>query len=78
MSIERQLYIHGLLSASGWDEIDFCINLYYDVIFQRDFGLFKEGEEYDSVTVDYVQQKILTYNAEGKVIQQVSFTLEPK
>jgi hypothetical protein len=37
----------------GWDMQDGLCNSYYQVKFIKDFGIFKKGECFEGVTVDY-------------------------
>lgn len=37
----------------NWDMQDDLCNTYYNVVFNKDFGIIKKGEFFDSITVDY-------------------------
>jgi len=38
-----------------WEEHDILLNSYYNVEFTEDFGEFKKGEKFSSITVDYIK-----------------------
>lgn len=62
----------------GWDEIDICFVSFYDVTFTDDFGVFKKGDTYSSVSVNYQEGVIEAYNEEGtEVIASQSFNAKP-
>lgn len=37
----------------GWDSQDTLCNTYYEVTFKENFGVVKQGETFESITVDY-------------------------
>ncbi len=63
---------------SGWDEIDILFVSFYNVTFTDDFGVFKKGDTYSSVSVNYQEGVIEAYNEEGtEVIASQSFNAKP-
>lgn len=62
----------------GWDEIDILLFSFYNVTFTDDFGVFKKGDTYSSVSVNYQEGVIEAYNEEGtEVIASQSFNAKP-
>lgn len=62
----------------GWDEIDILFFSFYNVTFTDDFGVFKKGDTYSSVSVNYQEGVIEAYNEEGtEVIASQSFNAKP-
>lgn len=58
----------------GWDSIDMLFNSYYEARFVKDFGVFKEGEHFSSISVDYSKGIIQAYNKEGtEVIKEQEY-----
>lgn len=63
---------------SGWDEIDILFVSFYNVTFTDNFGVFKKGDTYSSVSVNYQEGVIEAYNEEGtEVIASQSFNAKP-
>lgn len=59
---------------AGWDDLDTLVFNFYDVIFTGDFGVFKEGESFSSISVFYDKGLIEAYNEEGtEVIKTQAF-----
>lgn len=52
----------------SWDTIDVLFNTYYDVEFTDDFGEFKKGEKFSSISIDYSKGIIEAYNDNGENI----------
>jgi len=50
---------------NGWDSIDVLFNSYYEVEFTEDFGVFKAGEKFSSVSVNYGEGWVEAYNEDG-------------
>jgi hypothetical protein len=64
---------------SGWDQLDVLFNTYYDVEFTNDFGLFKEGEKFSSISIDYSKGIIEAYDDNGeKVIKTQKYGCVPE
>lgn len=62
----------------GWGEIDILLFSFYNVTFTDDFGVFKKGDTYSSVSVNYQEGVIEAYNEEGtEVIASQSFNAKP-
>ena len=60
--------------SGGWDTIDILFHNYYDIEFTEDFGVFKAGEKFKSVALDYGQGVIEAYNDEGtEVVKKQNF-----
>lgn len=49
----------------GWDSHDILLTSFYEVEFYNDFGPFKAGEKYSSVSIDYQKGIVEAYNEEG-------------
>lgn len=54
------------LTWKGWDHIDMLFNTYYDVEFTDDFGEFKKGEKYSSISINYSEGFIEAYDENGE------------
>ena len=50
--------------SGGWDSIDTLAHFYYKVEFTEDFGVFKAGELFNSISVDYSNGVIEAYSEE--------------
>jgi hypothetical protein len=62
----------------GWDIQDTLINSYYDVKFLADFGVFKAGETFSSITVNYGDGIIEAYSENGtEVVKTQHFVATP-
>lgn len=62
----------------GWDEIDILFFSFYNVTFTDNFGVFKKGDTYSSVSVNYQEGVIEAYNEDGtEVIATQSFNAKP-
>jgi hypothetical protein len=57
----------------SWDMQDVLANSYYDVTFAEDFGVFKSGESFKSVFVDYGKGIVESYNEEGSEVLKTQF-----
>jgi hypothetical protein len=75
MHIEKTLPIQV---NGGWDEIDVLFNQYYKIEFTEDFGAFKKGEKFDSLSINYGEGQIEAYDEEGKVVRNQNYTSIPK
>jgi len=63
---------------SGWDEIDILFVSFCNVTFTDNFGVFKKGDTYSSVSVNYQEGVIEAYNEEGtEVITSQLFNAKP-
>ena len=51
--------------SGGWDSVDMLFNNYYDVEFTEDFGVFKAGERFKGVSVNYGDGLVEAYNEDG-------------
>lgn len=47
----------------GWDQHDVLFMAFYDVEFVEDFGIFKKGEKFDSISVNYGEGWIEAYDS---------------
>jgi hypothetical protein len=56
------------ISWSGWDPSSELNNVYYDVVIEEDFGVFKKGETYSSLSIDYGRGIIDAYSETGDEI----------
>lgn len=54
------------ISWNAWDSIDTLFNNYYDIEFTEDFGKFKKGEKYKTISIDYANGRIEAYDEEGE------------
>jgi hypothetical protein len=62
----------------GWDQHDTLSMSFYNVEFLEDFGAFRKGEKFSSVSVDYGEGIIEGYDESGaNVIAQQKFTAIP-
>ena len=59
-----------IFNFEDWDQLDTNIFIYYDVDFKQDFGLFKRGSSYNSITIDYDEGTITTYKGKNVDIEQ--------
>jgi hypothetical protein len=60
----------------GWDQCDILLNFYFTVEFTEDFGVFKKGETFESISVDYSKGLIEAYGEKGESViktQQMKF-----
>lgn len=63
---------------TSWDPIDTLLLSFYDVKFTEDFGVFKKGESFSSISVDYGKGIIEAYNDEGtEVIKTQKYSTTP-
>lgn len=63
---------------SGWDLQDALFHSYYDVEFTEDFGEFKAGEKYPSISIDYSNGLVEAYSDDGtEVVKKQSFVAKP-
>ena len=63
---------------SGWDKLDELAHTYYEVDFIEDFGVFKKGESFTSISVDYGRGFIEAYDEKGeKVIKKQNLKFIP-
>lgn len=60
-----------------WDEDDVLVNQYHDVAITDDFGVFKQGENFDHLVVDYGVGKISVFNDNGDIIKEQKFISKP-
>ena len=65
------------LKWNGWDEVDILMNIYYNVTFTGDFGVFKNEEKFTSVLVDYQKGVIEGYDDAGEVLKTQKFKCLP-
>lgn len=62
----------------GWDQVDILFNSYYNAEFTKDFGCFREGEKFSSISIDYSKGLIEAYNEDGdKVIKSQKYGCVP-
>lgn len=62
----------------GWDAQDTLCLSFYGVEFTNDFGVFKKGEKYKSISVSYGEGFVEAYNEEGtEVVKFQSFKSVP-
>ena len=61
-----------IFNFEDWDQLDTNIFIYYDVDFKQDFGLFKRGSSYKTMTIDYDEGTITIYkdNDEIDIVQK--------
>lgn len=57
----------------GWDEGDMNVTIFYNVEFYEDFGIFKKGEKFNIISIDYNKGIIQSYNDEGISIIRTQF-----
>lgn len=63
---------------SEWDECDRLCNIYYNVTFLENFGIFKKDDKYSSICLDYANGIIQAYNEDGsKIIKSQNFVAMP-
>lgn len=51
-----------LITYDGYDVNDTMDFGFYDAVFKKDFGVFKKGEHYDSVSFNYGDGYIESWN----------------
>lgn len=56
------------ITWKGWDTVDTLFNIYYGAEFTADFGVFREGEKFSSISINYSTGKIEAYNEDGTQI----------
>lgn len=62
----------------GWDEQDLLCLSFYGVEFTEDFGVFKKGETFKSVSVNYGEGFIEAYSEDGtEVVKRQDFKGTP-
>lgn len=62
----------------GWDQNDILSHNYYDVTFLADFGVFKAGETFSCISVDYGFGFIQAYTEDGtEVVKTQHFVGTP-
>lgn len=70
--------MNDLLSFDGWDEGDVGQIQLYDVVFSRDFGVFKKDEKVKTLTVDHNAGTMQSFDDEGNMLKTQDFALTPK
>lgn len=67
------------VSWERWDQLDVLAILLYEAKFTEDFGVFKEGEKFSSITVDYSRGYIEAYSEDGsEVVKRQDIIARPK
>jgi len=66
-----------LFSYTGWDPVDTMASQYYNCVFKRDFGPFKEGETCNCITIDICEGTITEYDREGTELRKVKIVFAP-
>ena len=51
-----------LITYEGWDTNDTMDFSFHDAVFKKDFGVFQEGERFDSVSFNYEDGHIAGWN----------------
>lgn len=65
------------LTWNGWDQADVMIFQFYDVEFTEDFGTFKKGDKFSSISVNYSSGILEAYDEFGQEVvksQKMVFT----
>lgn len=70
ITIEKTLPIKIL---GGWDSVDMLFNNYYDVEFTEDFGVFKSGDKFTSISVNYDKGVVEAYDENGEPVKQQKY-----
>lgn len=70
---------HSILPVSfdGWDG-DVEVMQFYDALFLENWGPWKKGQIVECLTIHYVDAKVQTYDPNGKIIDEVGFSLVPR
>lgn len=68
-----------LFSYTGWDPNDDRSEQYYNCVFKRDFGPFKEGETCNCILIDTSEGVMTEYDREGNELRKVKivFAIAP-
>lgn len=62
----------------GWDQADNLIFSYYNVSWISDFGIFKKGDSFSSLTVDFDNGLVEAYDSTGtKVVKTQKWKASP-
>lgn len=62
----------------GWDEQGVLQHSYYDVTFLKTFGVFKKGNKFSCIFIDYGNGIIEAYNEDGtEVVKTQKFVAAP-
>ncbi len=64
---------HDIFKWEGWDQLSEECFVFYDVVFLKDFGIFKKDEKYKDVYMSYQEGYI--ESADDKKLQK--FELVP-
>lgn len=79
----QQNMISEILTYDGWDEVGDFIMCFYDAVFVKDFGVFKEGESCVCININFFTG-YMDNEGEGleeqekKTIKQQKFSLTPE
>ena len=65
------------ISFEGWDDIDTLAFNHYNAEFTEDFGVFKKGQKFDSLMVDFEKGIMEAYDQDGEVLAKQEFKLAP-
>ena len=66
------------ITWKAWDEVGILTNQYYDVEFIDEFGEFKKGDKFKTITINYSEGIIEAYNESGKdIIKTQNWTAKP-
>ena len=61
-----------LFSYTGWDSNDIMSNQYYNCVFKKDFGPFKEGDSCNCIAIDIQDCTMIEYDKEGIELRKVN------
>jgi len=73
MNLEGRFFTY-----EGWDGQDVLVLSFYDVEFVNDFGVFKKGDKFDSVCLDYKLGELTYFDDDNNSTIVQKFTLLPK
>lgn len=63
---------------SRFIQISSFVREYFDIKFNEDFGVFKEGESYESADIDLVKGELKVYNGRIPIgMQEIALSLVP-
>jgi len=73
MDLEQRFFTYV-----GWDEQEVFVLSFYYVEFINDFGIFKKGDKFDSVCLDYKLGELTYFNEVDNTTITQKFTLVPE
>lgn len=64
-----------IFNYEEYDQIDEMLCNYYKVVFKKDFGCFKDGEQHYCISIDYKLGYIGLFDDTGELVKKVDIEL---